>query len=237
MGGSELLLRKIDHCRLSFEHEQPHTARWKRGIVPSVAWAWPLSGGSHGKLHRSAKIFSYTWRLGGRLAARRARPAAGNAGGRLPQQHIARGVGIIEFVTFPRGWRFFSGAYDAQLVLEGLHVTIALRYPRLLQNYPHPRAGQSRSTEKAESPRGTVVAERRHVTVLFADMVGFTVFSERSGEEAAYELMRPLYDLMNLQPENNCVYPLHVWFLLQEKGDLSGTNGKQYFRWWSNSGT
>jgi class 3 adenylate cyclase len=42
-----------------------------------------------------------------------------------------------------------------------------------------------------------VVAERRHVTVLFADMVGFTVFSERSGEEAAYELMRPLYDLMS----------------------------------------
>jgi hypothetical protein len=40
----------------------------------------------------------------------------------------------------------------------------------------------------------------------------------------------------NLQPDNNCVYPAQVRFLLQEKGDdLSGTNGKQYFRWWSNS--
>ena len=40
----------------------------------------------------------------------------------------------------------------------------------------------------------------------------------------------------NLQPYNNCVYPAHVRFLLQEKGDdLSGTNRKQYFRWFSNS--
>jgi hypothetical protein len=40
----------------------------------------------------------------------------------------------------------------------------------------------------------------------------------------------------NLQLDNTCVYPAHVRFLLQEKGDdLSGTNGKQYFRWWSNS--
>jgi hypothetical protein len=40
----------------------------------------------------------------------------------------------------------------------------------------------------------------------------------------------------NLQPDNTCVYPAHVRFLLQQKGDdLSGRNGKQYFRWWSNS--
>jgi hypothetical protein len=40
----------------------------------------------------------------------------------------------------------------------------------------------------------------------------------------------------NLQSDNTCVSPAHVRFLLQEKGDdLSGTNGKQYFRWWSNS--
>jgi hypothetical protein len=40
----------------------------------------------------------------------------------------------------------------------------------------------------------------------------------------------------NLQPDNTCNYPAHVRFLLQESGDdLSGTNGKQYFRWWSNS--
>ena len=39
-------------------------------------------------------------------------------------------------------------------------------------------------------------AERRQVTVLFADMVGFTSFSERSGEEAAFTLMRSLWKLM-----------------------------------------
>jgi hypothetical protein len=40
----------------------------------------------------------------------------------------------------------------------------------------------------------------------------------------------------NLEPDNTCIYPAHVRFLLQEKGDdLSGANGKQYFRWWSTS--
>jgi class 3 adenylate cyclase len=41
-----------------------------------------------------------------------------------------------------------------------------------------------------------VEAERRQVTVLFADMVGFTSYSERSGEEAAFTLMRSLSKLM-----------------------------------------
>ena len=40
-------------------------------------------------------------------------------------------------------------------------------------------------------------AERRQVTVLFTDMVGFTAFSERSGEEAAFTLMRSLSKLMD----------------------------------------
>src|SRR5262249_1227468 len=40
-------------------------------------------------------------------------------------------------------------------------------------------------------------AERRQFTVLFADMVGFTSFSERSGEEGAYTLMRSLSKLMD----------------------------------------
>src|SRR5271166_3075774 len=40
----------------------------------------------------------------------------------------------------------------------------------------------------------------------------------------------------NLQPDNSCTYSAHVRFLLQQRGDdLSGMNGKQYFRWWSNS--
>jgi class 3 adenylate cyclase/tetratricopeptide (TPR) repeat protein len=40
-------------------------------------------------------------------------------------------------------------------------------------------------------------AERRQVTVLFSDMVGFTTFSEKSGEEAAFTLMRSLSKLMD----------------------------------------
>jgi class 3 adenylate cyclase len=42
-----------------------------------------------------------------------------------------------------------------------------------------------------------VEAERRQVTILFADMVDFTAFSERSGEEAAFTLMRSLSKLMD----------------------------------------
>jgi len=42
-----------------------------------------------------------------------------------------------------------------------------------------------------------VNAERRQVTVLFTDMVGFTTFSERAGEEAAFTLMRSLAKLMD----------------------------------------
>ena len=41
-----------------------------------------------------------------------------------------------------------------------------------------------------------VEAERRQVTVLFADMVGFTTFSEQSGEEAASTPMRNLWKVM-----------------------------------------
>lgn len=40
-------------------------------------------------------------------------------------------------------------------------------------------------------------AERRQITVLFTDMVGFTTFSERAGEEAAFALMGTLYPLMD----------------------------------------
>lgn len=40
-------------------------------------------------------------------------------------------------------------------------------------------------------------AERRQVTVLFTDVVGFTAFSEKFGEEACFTLMRELASLMD----------------------------------------
>src|SRR6185437_3813436 len=39
-------------------------------------------------------------------------------------------------------------------------------------------------------------SERRQVTVLFADMAGFTSISERLGEEGTYTLIQPIYELM-----------------------------------------
>jgi class 3 adenylate cyclase len=44
--------------------------------------------------------------------------------------------------------------------------------------------------------RDNASGERRQATVLFADLAGFTAFSERAGEEAAYALMRHLSRLM-----------------------------------------
>ena len=38
--------------------------------------------------------------------------------------------------------------------------------------------------------------ERRQITVLFADMAGYTAVSERLGEEGAYELIQPIYAIM-----------------------------------------
>src|SRR5260370_11060602 len=38
--------------------------------------------------------------------------------------------------------------------------------------------------------------ERRQITVLFADMAGYTAVSERLGEEDAYELIQHIYTIM-----------------------------------------
>jgi len=48
----------------------------------------------------------------------------------------------------------------------------------------------------SQSDRYDGLGERRQATALFADLVGFTAFSERSGEEAAYSLMQRISALM-----------------------------------------
>ena len=47
-----------------------------------------------------------------------------------------------------------------------------------------------------ESQSIRIESERRQVTVLFADMVGFAAFSERSGEEAAFKLIQCIARLL-----------------------------------------
>jgi class 3 adenylate cyclase len=46
------------------------------------------------------------------------------------------------------------------------------------------------------TPPNAPSGERRHVTALFADMVGFTAISERLGEEGTFALIQPIYELM-----------------------------------------
>ena len=45
-------------------------------------------------------------------------------------------------------------------------------------------------------PLGHGEGERRQITVLFADLAGFTAFTEKSGDEAAYGLMQRISALM-----------------------------------------
>jgi Uroporphyrinogen decarboxylase (URO-D) len=60
-------------------------------------------------------------------------------------------------------------------------------------------------------------------------------FSDRPRFISVTTTATPVF-LYNLQSDNTCLFPAHVRFLLQEKDDdLSGMNGKQYFRWFSNS--
>jgi class 3 adenylate cyclase len=53
-------------------------------------------------------------------------------------------------------------------------------------------------SDAAATPTGPPppTGERRQVTALFADMVGFTAISERLGEEGTFALIQPIYELM-----------------------------------------
>jgi class 3 adenylate cyclase/tetratricopeptide (TPR) repeat protein len=53
--------------------------------------------------------------------------------------------------------------------------------------------GESKNTAQAAP---TTLGERRQVTVLFADMVGFVEISERIGEDATFSMMRQIYELL-----------------------------------------
>jgi len=51
-------------------------------------------------------------------------------------------------------------------------------------------------TEKILSQRDKIEGERKHVTVMFCDMVGFTQLSESIGPEEAYSVMDQVYEIL-----------------------------------------
>ncbi|UCE50999.1 MAG: zinc ribbon domain-containing protein [Desulfobacterales bacterium] len=51
-------------------------------------------------------------------------------------------------------------------------------------------------TERILSQRDKIEGERKHVTVMFCDMVGFTQLSESIGPEEAYSVMDQVYEIL-----------------------------------------
>jgi class 3 adenylate cyclase len=51
-------------------------------------------------------------------------------------------------------------------------------------------------TEKILSQRDRIEGERKQVTVMFADMEGFTQLSEKIGPEEAYNIMDQVYEIL-----------------------------------------
>ena len=62
-------------------------------------------------------------------------------------------------------------------------------------SFHHAASGMSDSVSQSTKPTAPS-GERRQVTALFADMVGFTAISERLGEEGTFALIQPIYELM-----------------------------------------
>jgi class 3 adenylate cyclase len=59
-------------------------------------------------------------------------------------------------------------------------------------------SGGAKNSAQKTSPSG----ERRQVTALFADMVGFVEVSERVGEDATFSLIRQVYQLLTAAIED-----------------------------------
>jgi len=51
-------------------------------------------------------------------------------------------------------------------------------------------------TEKILAQRDKIEGERKQVTVMFCDMVGFTAFAEKLGPEEAYGIMDQVYEIL-----------------------------------------
>ena len=51
-------------------------------------------------------------------------------------------------------------------------------------------------TEKILSQRDRIEGERKHVTIMFCDMEGFTALSEQIGLEETYSIMDKVYEIL-----------------------------------------
>jgi hypothetical protein len=51
-------------------------------------------------------------------------------------------------------------------------------------------------TEKILSQKDKIEGERKHVTVMFCDMAGYTSLSEKLGSEEAYSIMDQVYEIL-----------------------------------------
>jgi hypothetical protein len=72
-----------------------------------------------------------------------------------------------------------------------------------------------------------------HYVLVPVDMAATTSVSARV---TVTTTGKPVFDY-KLSPYNTCNFPAHARFMLQERGDdLSGRNGKQYYRWWPRRG-
>jgi class 3 adenylate cyclase/tetratricopeptide (TPR) repeat protein len=70
--------------------------------------------------------------------------------------------------------------------------------PKSLFDFPTPIAAQSEAEHGgAMAHQDATQGQRRQITVLFADIVGFTSIAERLGEEGAFELVRDLTTKMS----------------------------------------
>ena len=93
----------------------------------------------------------------------------------------------------PDGMKF-CGECGAQLAAEKISHPKELSFEEKLDKIQ--RYLPKGVTEKILAQKGRIEGERKHITVLFCDLVGFTPMVEKLGYEKAYRLMDKVYEIL-----------------------------------------
>ena len=93
----------------------------------------------------------------------------------------------------PSGGRFCDNC-GHDLAVPSVPILKPLSFDEKLQKIQRYLPGDL--TEKILAQRGKIEGERRHVTVMFCDLQGFTPLSEKLGEERLYSLVDGLFEMM-----------------------------------------